>query len=898
MTLPVAVYPEDPELFDPASFQQQLLGARHAVPVFRQALANARQVLDQRFRDQINIRSLINGRAWFLDQLLLQAWRLHRLPEDGPMSLIAVGGYGRGELHPHSDIDLLVLQADGVDCQPYEEALSAFLTFLWDLRLAVGSSVRSQSECYQQAKNDLTIATNLLEARTLIGDDQLRQCMQTRVTSADAWSSKAFFLAKCEEQRQRYDRAQQVGSNLEPNVKNAPGGLRDIHTIGWVAKRHFGAESLAELVDHGFLTDAELESIQQGLEYLWTVRYALHMLTNREEDRLLFDYQQELADLFGYQNQPGALAVEQFMSKYYRIAGYFAELNDMLLQYFQEAILEDGDNRHIVPINNRFQLCNGRLQVTNDKVFQRYPFALMELFVLRAQHPEAQGVRASTIRLLRQHRHLIDDKFRHDLRNTSLFMELLRTPEGVSTELNRMRRYGVLGRYIPAFAHVIGQMQHDLFHIYTVDAHTMKTILIMRQFRHAEVADRFPVVASIIHRLPKIELLYLTGLFHDIAKGRGGDHSELGAEEVQEFCQLHRLPKWDTALVVWLVRNHLLMSMTAQRKDISDPQVIKAFALQVKDPTQLDYLYVLTVADINATNPSLWNSWRAALLRQLYTSTKALLRRGLDEPLNIQEWIQDIQKDALDLLEQQGFAKEQVERHWQLLPDDYFLRESVRDIVWHTASILQHQDPTRPLILVRETTERNHEGGTQIFIYTLDQDDLFAATTAALSQLNLNIHDARIITSKDGFGLDTFIVLNEDNQPLGDHPERIAAICAYLEEVLCAPDDFPEIVRKRVPRQYKHFTLPTQVNISDDPFHHRTVLEVISPDRPGLLATLGRIFYEFDVFVQNAKIASMGERVEDVFFITDQEGQPLRDPALRDNLRQEICKQLDELAQS
>ncbi|PXF32921.1 protein-PII uridylyltransferase [Pokkaliibacter plantistimulans] len=897
MALPVDSYPDDTELFDVAAFREDLGRTRHSIPLFKKAIEHAKSTLDHRFREHHNIRRLINGRAWFMDQLLRQAWAWHQLPEDDDISLVAVGGYGRGELHPCSDIDLLVLMDDELYASKYEESLAAFLTFLWDIKLAVGSSVRTVSECYEQARDDLTIATNLLEARTLIGPASLRVEMQDKVTSEDAWSSRAFFKAKCEEQRARYEKTQQTGYNLEPNIKNSPGGLRDIQTIGWVVKRHYGAESLSELVSHGFLTVKELESINQGLEYLWTVRYALHMFTGREEDRLLFDYQQTLATFFGYENEPGSLAIEQFMCKYYRVAGYFAELNDLLLQHFEETILTQEAEDTVIPLNNRFQIRNQYLEVTHDKIFQYYPFAMMELFVLRAQHPEVQGVRAATIRLLRQHRHLIDDKFRADIRNTSLFMELLRSQEGVSTELNRMRRYGILGRYIPSFNDIIGRMQHDLFHVYTVDAHTMKVLLMMRQFRHPEVADRFPIVSSLIHKLPKIELLYLAGLFHDIGKGRGGDHSELGAQDALAFCRRHKLPKWDTALVVWLVRHHLLMSMTAQRRDISDPEVIKHFAMQVRDPIYLDYLFVLTVADINATNPNLWNSWRAALLRQLFSDAKHMLRKGLDEPINISELIEDIQKDAMEGLQQQGLDEVAVNRLWRLLPNEYFVRESVRDIIWHTEAILNHLDQTRPLILIRETTSRAHEGGTQIFIYTLDQDDLFAATTAALSQLNLNIHDARIITSRDGFSLDTFIVLNEDNQSLGHNPQRISQIRSYLEEVLSAPDEFPDIVRKRVPRQFKHFTMPTQVHISDDANNKRTVLEVISPDRPGLLATLGKIFYDFDVFVQTAKIASMGERVEDVFFITTQEGKPLEDPAQRDALRAAICQQLDELAQ-
>lgn len=870
---------------------------RPVVELLKESLRDAQQRMDEAFRHGEDIRRLVYGRAWVLDQLMAIAWSHFRWPLPHQAALVAVGGYGRGELHPCSDIDIMLL-FDRVDPNDYQESISGFLALLWDIGLDLGASVRTIEQCYEEARNDITIATNLIESRTVCGDPSLQSEMYNRVTSEGAWTDKEFFKAKLAEQKARHEKTNNTEYNLEPNLKNSPGGLRDLQTVGWVAKRHFGATYIRDLVDHGFLTEAELETLNKGELYLWTVRYALHMLCKRREDRLLFDHQRALAAYFGYQDQEGALAVEQFMSKYYRVAMAMSEFNDMLLQHFDEAILRIDDEQSIRPLNNRFQIHNDYLEVIHDTVFDHHPFALMELFVLMAQHSEIQGVRASTIRLVRNHRHLINDSFRNDIRNTSLFMELLRSPEGVSTELKRMNRYGILGLYLPEFGKIVGQMQHDLFHIYTVDAHTLKVIQVMRQFRHREHRERFSIAHRIVNQLPKIELLYIAGLYHDIAKGRGGDHSELGAEDVVAFCRRHHLGKWDTHLVAWLVRNHLKMSMTAQRRDISDPEVIHAFAMEVRDLVHLDYLYVLTVADINATNHTLWNNWRAMLLRQLYMETKRALRRGLENPINKEDRIEQVQHEAMLLLARQRIPEQKVREHWALLGDDYFLREDAHNIAWHTRAILEHGDDPLPLVLIRKTSYRVFEGATEIFIYSEDLPTLFPATVAAMDQLHLNIQDARIILTDHGRSLNTYTVLTEDNQPLSENPEYLAKIQRHLTEELDDPEDYPEIIQRRVPRQLKLFTTPTRLTLSNDPSLQQTILEVVTPDRPGLLARIGRIFVAFNISVRKAKISSIGERVEDFFFITDSNNQPISDPELCRQLQEAICQQLDEHVQN
>ncbi len=862
-------------------------------PSDKASLKAAQAELIERFKEGRDIRLLVREWADAIDEVLRHAWVNLGLDQYTDLALLAVGGYGRAELHPASDVDVLILH-DGTDLPTgAEEAVSQFITHLWDLGLDIGSSVRSLSDCVRLATEDITIATNIMESRTLVGDERLRRDMQ-RLTGPDRlWPGKAFFIAKRDEQIARHAKHNNTEYNLEPDLKNAPGGLRDIQTIGWVAKRHFGADTLRDLVAHGFITEAEFGELDDCQCVLWRVRFALFIVSGRSDTRVLFDYQRRMAELFGYSDSHANRGVEQLMQDYYRAAMRISMLNEMLLRYFDEAILGEDENAPVVALNNRFQIRNGIIEVTAEDVFRRYPSALLEIFVLLGEHPEVTEVRASTIRLIMQHAVLIDDCFRSDIRNKSLFMELLRCRTALFSSLRRMKRYGILGRYIPAFGAIIGKMQYDLFHIYTVDAHTLLVLKNMRRFRYPEVEDRFPVVAKVAKNLPKIELLYIAGLFHDIAKGRGGDHSELGAVDAHDFCIEHGLGKWDANLVAWLTQQHLVMSVTAQKKDVSDPDVINEFAKKVGDIVHLDYLYALTVADICATNPTLWNSWRASLLRQLYTQTKRALRRGLVNPIDKQEWIIENRASALELLEDQQIGSSEAEGVWDSLGDDYFLRESAKDIAWHTTALLRHGPDAGPLVLVRENHSEPYDGATQIFVYTRDLPNLFAATVAALDQLHLTVMDARIITSNNGFSLDTYIVLDENGDRIADS-SRLAHIGNELRQSLARPDQFPVLVQRRLPRQLKHFDVRTQVNLSNDLVHQRTVVEVITLDRPGLLARVGRIFMEHGVNLQNARIATLGERAEDVFFLTDAAQQPLSDPELCERLCAALREQLDQ----
>jgi len=883
----------DPELFDRGQFQAELALKASPIAAFKKAIRRAHEVLDLRFKEGRDVRRLVEDRAWCIDQILREAWAQFDWSEDADIALLAVGGYGRGELHPYSDIDLLLL-LDSADHEIFRDSIERFLTLLWDIGLEVGQSVRSVDECASEAQADLTVVTNLMESRTIAGPERLRQRMIEVTSTSKMWPSKEFFLAKRAEQTTRHAKYNDTEYNLEPNVKGSPGGLRDIQTILWVARRHFGTLNLHAMVGQGFLLESEYSLLASSQEFLWKVRYALHMLAGRAEDRLLFDHQRAIATLLGFEDSNGKLAIEHFMQNYYRVVMSISELSELVVQHFEEVILRSEEGRQVLPINSRFQLRDGYIEVTSSNVFKRTPFAILEVFVLMAQNPEIKGVRADTVRLLREHRHLIDDEFRKDIRNTSLFIELFKCEIGIHRNLRRMNRYGILGRYLPEFGDIVGQMQHDLFHIYTVDAHTLNLIKHLRKLQYTPISEKFPLASKLMGTLPKPELIYLAGLYHDIGKGRGGDHSELGAVDAQAFCERHQLPAWDSRLIVWLVQNHLVMSTTAQRKDLSDPQVIHDFAQLVGDQVHLDYLYVLTVADINATNPTLWNSWRASLLRQLYSETKRALRRGLEHPVDREEQIRQTQNAALDILVRSGTDPDDAEQLWSQLGDDYFLRHTAGDVAWHTDAILQHSSAHDPLVLIKETTQREFEGGTQIFIYAPDQHDFFAVTVAAMDQLNLNIHDARVITSTSQFTLDTYVVLDADGGSIGDNPARIKEIREGLVSALSHPDDYPTIIQRRVPRQLKHFAFAPQVIISNDAGRPVTVLELTSPDRPGLLARIGKIFLDFDLSLQNAKIATLGERVEDVFFVTDARNQPLSDPDLCARLQDAIIEQLSD----
>ena len=876
------------QLIDVTRFEHDLSVTDNPLPLFRAALTEGSAAIRTRFEQGESVVDLVHLRSRFIDFLLQQAWRL-KVPDNGGAALVAVGGYGRGELHPASDIDLLILLTDKDD-ETLSQALGDLLTFFWDIGLEVGHSVRTVADCVSEAEQDITVVTSLMESRLLTGPESLFAALRKATGGDRIWPSDRFFEAKLEEQRRRYRKYEDSISALEPNIKESPGGLRDIQTIHWVVKRHFGAETLSELVTHGFLTQDEYQDLKAGTAFLWRIRFALHVLAGRREDRLLFDYQRALAEQFGYRDDERELGVERFMQRYYKTALRMSRMNEMLLQLFQEVIVQKCHLDMPKPINRRFQSRSGYLEVVNDEVFAHTPLAMLEMFLIMEQHPELNGVRASTIRLIRSHRHLIDDYFRHTLEARSLFMEIMRQPRGLTHALRSMNRYGILACYIPAFAHIVGRMQYDLFHVYTVDEHTLFVIRNLRRFMIEEHRCEFPLCSDVMERLPKPELLFLAGLFHDIGKGRGGEHSKLGAVDALAFCRLHELSDHDSRLVAWLVENHLLMSITAQRKDISDPDVIWAFAEQVANPVRLDYLYLLTVADIRATDPKKWNNWKNSLLRELYYATKQALLRGLQNPQEREEIIQNKQAGARHLLISEGLDAEQINGYWQTLSLDYFQHHSWEEIAWQTKVVLGADPDQLPLVLVRNAATR---GGSEVFTYGKDHDNLFAITTRLLDQLGLNVVSARIETADTGYTINSFLVLEEDGTAIDDLARK-EEIQAALREALSQPSDQDFTVSRRMPRQLKHFSIQTRIDFVDDPVNQRTIMKLVASDRPGLLSLVGYAFSACGVRLINAKIATIGAEAEDTFFITDRNNRPLSEREQFQCLEQAINERLSD----
>ena len=872
------------QAFSEAAFASYFLEPQ-PIPAFKAAIATENKRLKQLFNPQLSPASLLNDKARFIDQLIETCWR-HFLKEDADsQALVATGGYGRSELFPHSDIDILiVLNQEFTD--RVQEGLSAFSNFLWDIGLKPGLRTCFLSECVSFALQDQTIFTSLMEMRLITGDVNLFEKLYKQIINTHFWSSERFFLAKMDEQEQRYSKFHDTAYNLEPNVKEGPGGLRDIQIIGWVFKHHYNAQSLNELIRYGFLPRSEYESLLAARDILWRLRFALHFLTNRCEDRLLFDHQRELAEFFGFTDANNNPDVEAFMQFFFKTVADIERLNEMLLQLLNERLISNHETLTPVPITANFSSIAGYLEVSHEDVFQNHPLALLEIFLLLQQSPSLKGIRAGTVRLIRKSLHLIDDKFRKNKQANRLFIEILRQPRGITHQLKRMNRYGILAAYLPDFGNIVSRMQYDLFHIYTVDEHTLFVIRNLRRFALDKHSEELPFCNNIFLLTPKPDILYIAALFHDIAKGRGGDHSALGEKIVEGFCKQHDLSRQDSKLITWLVRNHLLMSMTAQRKDIGDPDVIHDFALKVGSIQYLNYIYLLTVADIRATNPSLWNTWKDALLKELYIATHRALHRGLHNPVDRSERIKENKKEASQELKKLGIAKATIAQSWQHMSDDYFLRYSADEITWHTIAIAASTEEDLPLVLLRPQTQR---GSAEIFIYTRNAAQVFSICTATLDQLGLTILDARIITSEDQYVLNSFQILEQSGDAITDLFREIH-ICDTLRQSLIAKKVKAAKNIHKQSRQARHFPIETSITFLETSSNKHTVIELITTDHAGLLSTIGRAFNELDIQLHDAKITTIGSRAEDMFYVTDQDNRPIDDELKKQNIRDTIMQ--------
>ena len=694
-----------------------------------------------------SVRKSLHQLSALADDVLIALWTHAGL--QAPYALLAVGGFGRGELFPHSDIDVLVLLPDGHSPEndvQLKSQLEAFIGSCWDLGLEIGSSVRTLSDCLAEAEKDVTVQTALLECRLIVGNVPLAQ--QFQAAFFKAIDAQAFYVAKTLELRQRHTKFEDTPYALEPNCKESPGGLRDLQVILWVAKAAGFGDHWADLAKNGLATPFEIKQIQRNESLLFQIRARLHLIAGRREDRIIFDLQNTVAEAFGFKTVETQLpataerkarttfvrASEGLMKRYYWSAKAVTQLNQILLMNIAERL---NPSTHAPrPINARFNDKAGNVDVVSDDLYQREPHAILETFLVYQSTVGVKGLSARTLRALYNARGLMDAKFRKDPVNRATFLQILMQPSGITHAIRLMNQTSVLGRYLWVFRRIVGQMQHDLFHVYTVDQHIQMVLRNVRRFFIAEHSHEYPFCSQLASGWDKPWVLYVAALFHDIAKGRGGDHSELGAEDAIAFCLAHGLSRREANIVAWLTRHHLLMSLTAQKKDIADPDVVQEFARTVGSMEHLDYLFTLTVADINATNPKLWNTWRASLLRSLYTQTRRMLRAGLDTPIDRQALIEDTKSQAMLQLADQ-YDPDAVERIWHELGDDYFLRERAADVVWHTNAILTHGDSTAPLVMLREHRSLAMDAA-QIFIYTQDQPNLFAATVTLLDQLDLD----------------------------------------------------------------------------------------------------------------------------------------------------------------
>jgi len=841
---------------------------------WKSSLIGEREALRRSFLARPVAGELLRQHSAAIDRHLRQVWSAFGLPRG--LALLAVGGYGRSQQFPHSDIDLLILlpAPAGPDLQA---RLSSLVGVLWDIGMEVGHSVRTVKECVDLASDDITVQTSLLEARLLVGDREL--CKKFAKRMREALDPVTFLQAKHLEQQQRHARYQ--ATNLEPHIKESAGGLRDLQNILWIARAGGVAKTWRELASRGMITPAEAREIQRHEAFLQTLRIRQHYIAGRREDRLLFDYQSALAREMKLHDRPNRLASEQLMQSYYRTAKAVSQLNTILLQNLS-ACIGPAPDRAYHSINPRFGSRGGLLEARAEQLFEREPSALLESFLLLQQHHELKGMTAATLRALWRGRRRIDPVFRRDPANRELFMQILRSPSRLVRELRRMNQYGILGRYVPAFGRIVGQMQHDLYHVYTVDEHILKVVRNVRRFAVPELAHEFPLCSRLMSNFPRPEVLYLAGLFHDIAKGRGGDHSKLGEVDARRFCKAHKLPREDVDLAAWLVEHHLVMSMTAQKQDLTDPAVVSVFAERVGDERHLTALYLLTVADIRGTSPKVWNAWKAKLLEDLFHATRRLLA---GDHVSLESSLQARQDEACARLRLYAVPENAHEALWARLDTAYFLRHDPQEIAWHTRLLYYRVAPDTPLVKARLSPAGE---GLQVMVYIADQKELFARICSFFEHISYDIHEAKIFTTRHGYALDSFQIQDPENKR-PQYRDLISFVEYELAQTLRKKAPLPPLTKGRLSRQLRHFPITPEVNIQPDERGEYKVLSVIAGDRPGLLSRIARVLTDYDVNLHTARINTLGARAEDTFLIT---GAALNDAKTILRLESDLVEQL------
>jgi [protein-PII] uridylyltransferase len=805
-----------------------------------------------------NVAKLLKKLCRHTDQTLAQLWAHSALPKGA--ALVAVGGYGRGELHPYSDVDVLVLLPEnhkkGSDVNELQTSLEKFISACWDVGLEIGSSVRTLSECLAESTRDITIQTALLEARYVCGAKRLFS--QFQKANTQALDPQAFLNAKTFEMLQRHHKYEDTPYALEPNCKESPGGLRDLHVLLWVARAAGLGKSWAELAGAGLITAFEVKRLQSNEGLLRLIRARLHLVAGRREDRLVFDLQTAVAESFGYQTSPTQRASEVLMRRYYWAAKAVAQLNQILMLNIEERI-NGSQDAPMRPINAHFLDRGGMLEVASDDLYTRDPHTILETFLLFQQTPGIDGLSARTLRALYNARTVMNSRFRRDPHNRTTFLRLLQEPEGQTHSFRLMNQTSVLGRYLWVFRRIVGQMQHDLFHAYTVDQHILMVLRNLRRFFVPEHSHEYPFCSHLASQWRTPWVLYVAALFHDVAKGRGGDHSDLGAIEVRKFCREHRIGKHDTSLIEFLVKNHLTMSRIAQKEDLSDPDVIEKFATQVGTEGRLTSLYLLTVADIRGTSPKVWNAWKGKLLEDLYHLTLRAL--GGAKP-NMAAEIEARKQQARHALNLHSMPIGTEQALWQKLEVSYFARHDAPDIAWHARALAHRVNTPEPVVCARPSAAGE---GLQVMVYAPDLPDLFARICGYFDGASFNILEARVHTTHHGYALDTFQVIS----PFDDqHPrDLICLVETQASLALKAQGPLPPPSRGRVSRRVKSFPITPRVTLKPDEKGQRWLLGISSNDRSGLLYAIARVLAQHKINLQLAKIATLGERVEDLFLI-------------------------------
>ena len=793
-----------------------------------------------------------------LDQAIRSMVTLRDLPTKD-IAIIAVGGYGRAELFPFSDIDLLVLTTDACsENTETQDKISAFVTELWELRLTVGASVRSVSSFLSEAANDVSIATTYLESRCLWGNTALYT--QSRQRFMETLDARRFFRDKMLELARRHQKFEDTPYSLEPNLKESPGGLRDLQVFLWCAQAAGVAESVTDMKTAGLITEREMHTLMACARHLETLRISLHLITKRAENRLLFDVQEELAKSLGYTETQQLRPSEALMKRYYLNAKAVVQMSVIQLQAIADRLFGSYDNITPVPLERAFVARGDEMDIVNDDVFETDPNAILRLFYVYHSHPELTRLSTRLLRALWHASPNIDEAYRHNPIHQQTFLDILRMPKGTYHSLKLMNMWDVLGRFLPPFRQIVGQMQHDLYHIFTVDQHTLRVVRNIRRFARSEFAHEYPFCAQIMSELPDNWRLTLAGLYHDIGKGLGGQHSDIGAEKVTHFCQTFGLTQATTDFVSFLVREHLTMSQTAQKKDISDPDVVRSFLEVVKTKERLDALYLLTVADIRATSPKVWTPWKAQLLEALYRATLAMMT-GEDSAVSTEHTLIERKTKALDLLGTQVSDADR-EAFWQELNVVYFMRHTPEEIAWHTQTLAQYVRTPDPIVEVKRSERM---GGILILLYLPDRKDLFLRTVAALGKSGLSVIDARVHTTHHGWALDTFLVT--DRYERDDLEMLDAKIRKDLLTLLTSDKPLPVAPKGKLSRRSKHFPTRTMVTTVPDESGRAWILNVICTDRPGLLYSISEILARYGINLQTARIATLGERAEDVFLI-------------------------------